>query len=90
MSAEILPFPRRETQAHEFHAPDGRWWCASTYLWPDDLARLTPGRDYTPGELVRLYNFPTYDGRPGFPLGDGDKLPKTVRYVVIPLAGWSE
>ena len=86
MPAEILDFPPlRRTTCHELHAPDGRWWCASTYLWPDDLAKLRPGRDYTPGELVRLYGLPTYNGRPGLPLREGEELPATVRYVVINL-----
>lgn len=93
MPAQILAFtPCRRTHSHELHAPDGRWWCASAYFFPRDLAKLTPGRDYSPYELVRLYGLPRFEstGKPGLYLKPGEELPKTLRYVVYALATGGE
>ena len=79
---------RPYSDARTFYSPDGRWWCARTYIPEEKLQLLKDGREYTPGELVRLYGLPRFasTGEPGLPVHPGDELPKTVRYVVEPLS----
>lgn len=83
---DVLPFDRKPyPDSRTLVAPDGRRWCARSYLYPDDLAKLRHGRAYTPDELVRVYGLATRNGRPGLYLKGGEAMPAEVLYVVEPI-----